>query len=98
MRTSRDRFANPVGETTRIAAGVLFDAVIGMDGTALAYAFTPSITTMEIPVDDICKEAVHMLLKKISHGRSANQIRVFQTVLVENRSTNKDAPLRFELG
>lgn len=73
-------------------------AVIGMDGTALAYAFTPSITTMEIPVDDICKEAVHMLLKKISHGRSANQIRVFQTVLVENRSTNKDAPLRFELG
>ncbi len=31
MRTSRDRFANPVGETTRIAATVLFDAVIGMD-------------------------------------------------------------------
>lgn len=31
MRTSRDRFANPVGETTRMAAGVLFDAVIGMD-------------------------------------------------------------------
>lgn len=31
MRTSRDRFANPVGETTRIAADVLFNAVIGMD-------------------------------------------------------------------
>ena len=31
MRTSRDRFANPVGETTRMAAGVLFNAVIGMD-------------------------------------------------------------------
>ena len=31
MRTKRDRFANPVGETTRMAAGVLFDAVIGMD-------------------------------------------------------------------
>ena len=31
MRTSRDRFANPVGETTRHSALVLFDAVIGMD-------------------------------------------------------------------
>ena len=31
MRTSRDRFANPVGETTRRSASVLFDAVIGMD-------------------------------------------------------------------
>jgi hypothetical protein len=31
MRTSRDRFANPVGETTRIAATLLFDAVIGKD-------------------------------------------------------------------
>ena len=31
MRISRDRFANPVGETTRIAASVLFDAVIGLD-------------------------------------------------------------------
>ncbi|MBR3880078.1 MAG: RsbRD N-terminal domain-containing protein [Mailhella sp.] len=31
MRTSRDRFANPVGETTRMAAAVLFDAIIGMD-------------------------------------------------------------------
>ena len=30
MRTNRDRFANPVGETTRISAAVLFDAVIGM--------------------------------------------------------------------
>ena len=31
MRTSRDRFANPVGETTRHSSSVLFDAVIGMD-------------------------------------------------------------------
>ena len=31
MRTRRDRFANPVGETTRNAAAVLYDAVIGND-------------------------------------------------------------------
>ena len=31
MRTSRDRFANPVGETTRLSAATLFDAVIGLD-------------------------------------------------------------------
>ena len=31
MRTRRDRFANPVGETTRISAGILLDAVIGME-------------------------------------------------------------------
>ena len=31
LRTRHDRFANPVGETTRMAAAVLFDAVIGRD-------------------------------------------------------------------
>lgn len=31
LRTRRDRFANPVGETTRMAAEVLFDAVAGVD-------------------------------------------------------------------
>lgn len=31
MRTNRDRFSNPVGETTRIAAAVLYDAVTGGD-------------------------------------------------------------------
>ncbi len=30
-RTRRDRFANPVGETTRISSEVLLDAVIGKD-------------------------------------------------------------------
>jgi hypothetical protein len=34
MRTSRDRFANPVGETTRMAAAVLFDAVTGKEADA----------------------------------------------------------------
>ena len=34
MRTNRDRFANPVGETTRIAADVLYDAVIGKEADA----------------------------------------------------------------
>jgi len=31
LRTRRDRFANPVGETTRLSAAVLFDAVVGED-------------------------------------------------------------------
>ncbi len=31
LRTHRDRFANPVGENTRMAAEVLFDAVVGVD-------------------------------------------------------------------
>ena len=34
MRTNRDRFASPVGETTRIAADVLYDAVIGKEADA----------------------------------------------------------------
>ncbi len=31
LRTRSDRFANPIGETTRMAAMVLLEAVIGMD-------------------------------------------------------------------
>ena len=34
VRTRRDRFANPVGETTRLSAATLFDAVIGKDADA----------------------------------------------------------------
>ena len=34
MRTNRDRFANPVGETTRLAAAVLYDAVAGNETDA----------------------------------------------------------------
>lgn len=72
-------------------------AVIGMDGTPLAYSFIPSITTMEIPIDAMCKSAVQMLQNKMNHQKGANQMRVFQTTLVENNSTNKDAPLRFDI-
>ena len=72
-------------------------AVVGMDGTAWASNFIPSITTMEIPIEDICKEATSMLLKKINHAKAPNQVRIFQTTLVVNNSTDKDAPMRFDL-
>ncbi len=72
-------------------------AVIGMDGTSLAYNFIPSITTMEIPLDAMCKSAMEMLQIKMGHQRGANQMSIFQAALVENNSTNKEAPLRFDI-
>jgi len=71
--------------------------VTGHDGIQLAYIYEPTITTNAIPIPDICKSAVDMLIQKIERPRSKNCQAIFTTHLVEGKSTNPNAPNIIEM-
>lgn len=70
-------------------------AVIGCDGIQLSSIFDPSISTNEIPIEDMGREAVNMLINKIAKPGSKCRQLVFKTHLVIRRSTKKDAPIEY---
>lgn len=72
-------------------------AVIGFDGIQLSYIYDPSISTNVIPIDDMGREAVNMLITKIEKPGSKNRQAIFDTSLVIRRSTKKDAPIILDL-
>jgi len=72
-------------------------SVIGMDGIQLSRIYDPSITTMAIPIEDMSKEAVNMLIGKIEKPNSKTKISVYDSKLVIGRSTNADAPIYLDL-
>ncbi|MBT3320161.1 MAG: LacI family DNA-binding transcriptional regulator [Clostridia bacterium] len=67
-------------------------AVTGHDGVQMAYIFDPSITTQAMPIQEMCKSAVDMLINKIEKSASKNRQAIFTTTLVEGKSTNPNAP------
>ena len=67
-------------------------AVVGHDGVQLAFLFDPSITTHAMPIPEMCKTAVDMLVNKIERPHSKNRQAIFTTRLIEGRSTNPNAP------
>jgi len=67
-------------------------AVTGHDGVQLAYIFDPSITTQAMPIQEMCKTSIDMLINKIEKPASKNRQAVFTTTLVEGKSTNPNAP------
>lgn len=67
-------------------------AVSGHDGIRLSYLFDPSITTQSIPIPEVCKTSIDLLLNKIERPGSKNRQAVFSTNLIEGRNTNPNAP------
>ena len=72
-------------------------AVIGMDGVQLSHIYDPSITTMAIPIEEMCLDAVGMLINKIEKPGSKNRQTIYETNLVIGRSTYPSAPLHLDL-
>ena len=68
-------------------------AVVGMDGTQLSRIYDPSITTMAMPIGDMCRTAVDLLIQKITKPNMKNSQVIFESHLVIGRSTHADAPL-----
>ena len=66
--------------------------VTGHDGVQLAYIFDPSITTQAMPITEMCKTAVDLLVNKIEKPASKNRQAIFTSSLVEGKSTNPNAP------
>lgn len=72
-------------------------AVMGFDGIQLSYIYDPSISTVVIPIDEMGREAVNMLINKIEKPGSKNRQAIFDTSVVIRRSTKKDAPIILDL-
>lgn len=72
-------------------------AVVGCDGIQLSYLFDPSITTVTMPIQEMCHSAVSLLANKIERPGSKNRQIIFDTELVVRRSTKRDAPLIIDL-
>lgn len=68
-------------------------SIIGMDGVQLSRIYDPSITTMASPIEEMCKEAVDILINKIEKPGSKVKISIYESKLVIGRSTNADAPI-----
>lgn len=72
-------------------------AVIGMDGIQLSYIYDPSISTIAMPIQEMCQASVDLLINKIDKPRSKNKQIIYNTSLVVRRSTEKNAPLILDL-
>ena len=68
-------------------------AVIGMDGIQLSLIFEPSITTVAMPIESMCREVVDLLINKIEFPTSKNRQSIYTPKLRIGRSTDADAPI-----
>jgi DNA-binding LacI/PurR family transcriptional regulator len=72
-------------------------AVTGHDGIQLSYIYDPSITTNVMPIADMCKTSLDMLINKIEKPGSKNRQAIFTARIVEGKSTNPNAPSIIDL-
>jgi len=72
-------------------------AVIGNDGIQLSYLYDPSISTVAMPIQDLCEAAVDLCVNKIEKPGSRNRQMIFETKLIVRKSTKKDAPIILDL-
>ena len=72
-------------------------AVTGHDGIQLSYIYDPSITTNVMPIAEMCKTSIDMLINKIDRPGSKNRQAIFTASIVEGKSTNANAPSIIDL-
>ena len=68
-------------------------AVIGLDDQPLAATYEPSISTVSIPIADMCAEAVRMLMRRIEKPNARSHKVVMKTELKVRRSTDANSNL-----
>ena len=68
--------------------------VVGFDNVPLAAVYEPGISTIAIPVRDMCREAVNMLIDKIENpGSEESRMIVFDTKLLVRGSTIRESQI-----
>ena len=65
--------------------------VVGFDDVPLAAVYEPGISTISVPLGDMCREAVNMLADKIEKKDSVKRVVVFDTKLLARNSTQRRA-------
>jgi len=71
--------------------------VVGFDNVQLASIYQPGISTVMLPVKQMCKEAVNMLIKAIEKEDTKKHTVVFKNELIVRGSTDKNSAIDFEI-
>lgn len=71
-------------------------AVIGFDNISLSAMYEPALSTISLPIEQMGKEAIKLLLSRISKPISKNKQVILKTGLVVRNSTDKNVPTEFE--
>jgi LacI family repressor for deo operon, udp, cdd, tsx, nupC, and nupG len=72
-------------------------AVIGFDNIPISAMYEPSLSTISLPFTQMGNEAINLMASKIEKPSIKNKQIVLKTNLVVRSSTNKNAPVEFEL-
>ncbi|MDD5603684.1 MAG: LacI family DNA-binding transcriptional regulator [Eubacteriales bacterium] len=70
--------------------------VIGFDNIPLASIYEPAISTVSIPIEQMSREAVNLLVNKITGREKANRTIIFKNELLIRNSTDRDILIDFE--
>ncbi len=70
--------------------------VVGFDNIQLAGIYQPGISTIELPVKEMCKEAVNMLIGAIEKTDTEKHTVIFKNDLIVRGSTDKNSAIDFE--
>ena len=72
-------------------------AVIGFDNIPLSLMYEPALSTVALPMQQIGREGIHLLLTRINNPTSRNKQIILNTSLIIRNSTDKNAPTEFDL-
>lgn len=71
--------------------------VVGFDNIQLASVYQPGISTIKLPVKQMCKEAVNMLIQAIEKEDTQKHTIIFKNELIVRGSTDKNSTIDFEI-
>lgn len=72
-------------------------AVIGFDNIPLSTMYEPALSTISLPVKQMGNEAIKVLIASIDNPSIKSKQIILKTDLIVRRSTDKNAPIEFEL-
>lgn len=72
-------------------------AVIGFDNIMLSAIYDPALSTIALPISQMGEEAVKLLTNIIDKPNSKNKLIILKSELVVRSSTDKNAPVEFDI-
>ncbi len=70
--------------------------VIGFDNVQISSVYQPGISTIALPVKEMCSQAVNMLIDEIENKSSEKRTVLFKNELIVRSSTDKNSPIEYE--
>ncbi len=72
-------------------------AVIGFDNIKLSAMYEPSLSTISLPIVQMGEESVKLLVSSMYKSDAKNKVLILKNELIIRNSTDKNAPVEFEI-